>query len=556
MRIAGRTAWLVGAGVALLGAALAASAVIARLTPASPPIAAGPPRFVEEAESAGLRHTYDGGFIHFVGGGVATFDCDHDGRQDLYLAGGSQPASLFRNLSAVGGALLFAQLPSPATDLTDVTGAYPLDVDGDAEADLAILRVGPNVLLRGRGDCTFADATEQWGYDGGDAWTASFSATWEATDSFPTLAFGNYLIRASVEDRSYVCDDNELVRPSAGSPSYGPPITLKPGWCALSMLFSDWDRSGRRDLRVSNDRHYNRDGIEQLWRVEPGGAPEPWTADEGWQPMRIWGMGIASHDLTGDGYPEVYLTSQADNKLQTLADGPSAPRYRDIAIERHATAHKPFAGGDTLPSTAWHAQFEDVNNDGFTDLFVAKGNVEAQSGYAMKDPSNLLIGQPDGSFVEGAVDAGIMSFTRARGAGLADLNLDGMLDLVIVNRRQNVSLWRNVGSGADGSAEPMGSWLALRITQPGANRDAIGAWIEVEIEGRVVRRELTIGGGHASGQLGWTHFGLGTADDARVRVQWPDGELGPWLEVDANRFVVVRREDASAQPWTFGDLAP
>ncbi len=58
------------------------------------------------------------------------------------------------------------------------------------------------------------------------------------------------------------------------------------------------------------------------------------TRDEGWQAVRIWGMGIASHDLTGDGYPEVFLTSQADNKLQTLADGPARPTYEDIALER------------------------------------------------------------------------------------------------------------------------------------------------------------------------------------------------------------------------------
>ena len=117
-------------------------------------------------------------------------------------------------------------------------------------------------------------------------------------------------------------------------------------------------------------------------------------------------MGIASADLTGDGYPEVYLTSQGDNKLQTLADGPAQPAYEDIALERGATAHRPFTGGDVLPSTAWHAEFADVNNDGFLDLFVAKGNVEAQTEYAMRDPNNLLIGQADGTFVEGAEDAG------------------------------------------------------------------------------------------------------------------------------------------------------
>ncbi len=56
----------------------------------------------------------------------------------------------------------------------------------------------------------------------------------------------------------------------------------------------------------------------------------------------------------------------------------------------------------------------------------------------------MLIGQADGSFVEGAEAAGIVGFDRGRGAALVDLNLDGMLDLVVVSRRTNITLWRNV----------------------------------------------------------------------------------------------------------------
>ena len=62
-------------------------------------------------------------------------------------------------------------------------------------------------------------------------------------------------------------------------------------------------------------------------------------------------MGIASEDVTGDGVPEVFLTSQGDNKLQTLADGPDRPRYADIALRRGATAHRPVTGDTTKPST-------------------------------------------------------------------------------------------------------------------------------------------------------------------------------------------------------------
>jgi hypothetical protein len=435
----------------------------------------------------------------------------------------------------------------PVTDLTDVTGAYPLDIDGDGFTDLAVLRVGENVLLRGLGDCSFERGNESWGFDGGEGWTTAFSATWENREALPTLAIGNFLASAGL-DRS-TCADNQLFRPAAGASGYAAPLALSPGFCTLSILFSDWDRSGGADLRVSNDRQYYRDGEEQLWRVVGETTPRLYTREEGWNKLQIWGMGIASHDLTGDGFPEVFLTSQGDNKLQTIEEGASGPAFEDIAIRRGATVHRPFTGDVDLPSTAWHAQFEDVNNDGFVDLFVAKGNVDAMPDFAAHDPNNLLLGQPDGAFLEAAEEAGLVTFARARGAALADFNLDGMLDLIVVNRRENVELWRNVGWGDPSGPVPMGNWVALRLRQAGANRDAIGAWIETRIGRRSSWTELTVGGGHAGGSLGWVHVGLGPAGRAEIRIQWPDGEIGPWMTVDANRFFDVERGAAEPVPW-------
>ncbi len=210
-----------------------------------PPSAMAAPHFVEEADAAGIHHVYDGDFEFFVGGGVAAFDCDDDGRPDLYFAGGTDPAALYRNESPVGGELRFAEVPDPVTDLTDVVGAYPIDIDGDGRIDLAVLRRGENVLLRGLGDCRFERGNEAWGFDGGDAWTAAFSAKWEASAALPTLAFGNYLNIAD-PGQPPTCADSELVRPEDGGQTYAPPIPLSPGWCTLSILFSDWDRSGQR----------------------------------------------------------------------------------------------------------------------------------------------------------------------------------------------------------------------------------------------------------------------------------------------------------------------
>jgi enediyne biosynthesis protein E4 len=536
--------WLVGAAVVLLG--LGAGTLIAarRSSPEDVTLTAlPPPLFVDDSAGAGITHRYTGAFEFFVGGGVAVLDCDDDGREDLYVAGGTSPAALYVNRSPVGGELSFAPLASPVTDLTEVTGAYPLDLDSDGYLDLVVLRRGANVVLRGLGDCRFEDAGQALAFDGGDDWTTAFSATWEAGNTLPTLAFGNYLTLDRVE-----CGVSTLMRPA--DDHYGDAAPLAPGYCPLSALFSDWGRSGQRDLRLTNDRHYYTDGEDQLWRIAPGEPPAPYTADDGWRSLVVWGMGIASRDLTGDGHPEVFVTSQGDNKLQTLADEPSRPTYTDMALRAGVTAQRPHTGGDVLPSTAWHPEFEDVNNDGLVDLFVAKGNVEAQPDHAMRDPNNLLIGQPDGTFVEGAEAAGIVTFERGRGAALVDLNLDGMLDIVVVNREAPPSLWRNVGAGVADDPAPMGRWIAVRLAQPSPNVDAVGAWLDVRIGDRTMTREVTVGGGHAGGKAGWIHTGIGGADDVEARVHWPDGETGPWMTVRANSFVTIERGAAEPEEWT------
>ncbi|HUG32835.1 MAG TPA: CRTAC1 family protein [Acidimicrobiia bacterium] len=510
--------------------------------------ALGPPSFVEESPTSGIGHVYDGGFRFFVGGGVAVFDCDADRRPDLFFAGGAGPAGLYRNESDVGGELRFQPVSDPVIEMTEVTGAYPLDVDSDGRIDLAVLRVGENVMLRGLGDCRFEPANDIWGIDGGDEWTAAFSATWEAAEELPTLAFGNYLALTDDSEQTGTCSDHYLLRPT--ETGFADPTTLAPGWCTLSILFNDWSGTGRRDLRMTNDRHYYRDGEEQLWRVEKEQPPSLYGRDDGWERMQIWGMGIASHDVTGDGLPEVFLTSQGDNKLQTLADGGDRPTYEDIALETGANAHRPFTGDTSRPSTAWHAEFDDVNNDGLIDLFVTKGNVEAMPEFAMEDPNNLLVGQPGGTFIEGADAAGLLDYGRSRGGAVADLNLDGLLDVVVVERREPVRIWRNVGGGDAARPEMMGNWLAVDIEQPAPNVDGVGAWIEVRTDHGLTGREVTVGGGHAGGQAGWVHFGLGREGEAEVRIRWPDGITGPWMTVETNQFLIVQRGSSSPLAWS------
>lgn len=500
------------------------------------------PQFVEETATAGVTQTYGGEWEYIVGGGAATLDCNADTRPDLILAGGSNPAKLFLNQSPKGGALAFAETAS-GLEQTAVLGVYALDVDSDGVSDVVLLRQGENLIMRGLGNCKFERANEAWGFDGGEAWSSAFSATWEKGRSWPTLAVGNYIDRKEDMFPWGSCTDNWLHRPDGLK--FAPPLPLTPSFCALSMLFTDWNRSGTPSLRVSNDREYYKGGQEQLWHLEPGQPPRLFTEKEGWKRLRIWGMGIASQDLNFDGFPEYFLTSMADNKLQTLAeipaDGGPKPVFADVAFARHAIAQRPYTGGDLNPSTGWHAQFEDVNNDGLADLFIAKGNVDAMPDFALKDPNNLLLQHEDGTFEEAGDRAGVAAMGLSRGAALADFNADGLVDLVVVNRREPAQIWRNTTQAA-------GHWLSLQLAQDGVNRDAIGGWIEVDMGSHIQRREITLGGGHAGGILGARHFGLGGLDTVPVRVIWPDGTAGAWQNLAADSAYVISPAAVQAVP--------
>lgn len=509
---------------------------------ATPALAAEAPRFISETKSSGIDQIYSGEEMLFmVGGGVAAFDCSGDGLPELFFAGGAGTSTLYRNRSKKGGALKFEEDWHSGLTAERVTGAYPLDVDGDGHVDLVLLRIGENILYRGLGECTFKRANEDWNFDGGNAWTTAFSATWEAGNSWPTLAVGNFLERGSITMGYGDCDDNRIFRPNENGDGFASPLALKPGHCALSMLFSDWNRDGVPDLRISNDMQFYRFGEEQLFQMTPAG-PKPYGREEGWQKINIWGMGIAAHDVTGDGYPEYYLTNITDNRFEVLEEGAARPHYQDKAKAFNVVAGRPFAGGDLRPSTGWHAEFGDVNNDGLADLLVVKGKVEVGGLAADADPNNLLIQQPNGQFKEGAKDAGVLSYLLGRGGSLVDLNNDGWLDLVVTNRLGPAEVWRNVGQG-------VGNWLRLKLKMAGGNRMGVGSWVEVRTAVGVQRREITVGGGHAGGQWGWLHFGLGNAETAEVRAQWPDGKWGPWMKVSANRFAEIEQGADRVAVW-------
>lgn len=224
------------------------------------------------------------------------------------------------------------------------------------------------------------------------------------------------------------------------------------------------------------------------------------------------------------------MTSMGDQLLQIN----HGDHFENAPYAMGSYAQRPFLGDDGRPSTGWHAEFGDVDNDGRDDIFIAKGNVDQMPSNASKDPNNLLMQAPDGTFHEMADRAGIATTQRSRGAALVDLNADGLLDLVVMNRRAPMELWRN-------TSIETGNWAEIEPIQAAPNPRAVGAWIELRSESGAQGQEVTIGGGHASGEAVPLHFGLGKVQVAEVRAIWPDGTIGAWQPVTLNARTLLRR---------------
>ncbi|MCI4663749.1 MAG: CRTAC1 family protein [Neomegalonema sp.] len=562
-------------------ATLVAVAALCGPSAAEAPKLAAPaaPRFVEATAAAGLTHAYrdgpspvgaakldtkdpygadaPGAGAFVVGGGVAALDCNGDSRPDLLIAGGAAPAALFINKTAPaatpGGVapISLQRIEDPAAalgvaprDLRGVVGAYAFYWDADAHPDLMLIRFGRNLLLRGIGECRFENASAKIGLPKAQDWTAAFAAYWPHGAQIPSFAFGAYVDRTKPLAKKGNCAPGYLLAPM-GARRYGPPITVEPAGCALSMLFVDWAGDGRIALRVANDRQYADPGVgEQLFRlVGPAHAPKPalFTVKDGWSPAIIWGMGLAAADLDLDGKPEIAATSMADNRIDRLIATAAGPSYRNVGAALRALSYRPYVGPDARPSTSWHVAFEDFNNDGALDLWIVKGNVSTMPRFAAFDPNSLLLGArgKDGviaQFREAGFEAGIAQPGRGRGGAAVDLNGDGLLDLVVVNYEGPTRLFQAIPNGAPQN------WLSVRLRQDGPNRAAIGAVIEIQTpDGRSQRRTLRVGGGHVSGSALPAHFGLGAAETARIRIRWPDGVASPWRKVAANTSILLRR---------------
>lgn len=510
------------------------------------PAAAPAGRFRNLAEPSGLaafRHT-DGGsgrrfFVEQMGSGVAVFDFDGDGLQDVYfctgtaLPGYTGPAPsnrLFRNRG-----------DGTFEDRTDAAGvacrrysigAAAADFDNDGDVDLYVCCFGKNVLYRNDGDGSFTDVSEPAGVNDS---RLSSSAAWGDYDGdgYLDLFVANYVKYRLEED--LWCSKYEGHKSYCGPTLYQPErstlyhnngngtftdVTITSGVAAkrgngLGVVWFDFDEDGRQDVFVANDQTPNHlwwnrgHGKFQEVGLERGVA----YGEEG---NARAGMGVDAGDFDNDGRIDLVVTNfSEENNAIYRNEGAS---FRDVAFDRGV-------GAETLMQLGFGTAFLDFDRDGWLDLFFANGHVlddisKYSDSVTWEQSLQLFRNSGTGHFREVTADTGVGEGEWvARGAALGDMDNDGRKDLVISVLRGKPLYLRN-------ECAPASHWLGVDLRPATGNAQAIGATVWLTANGITQRRDVRTAGSFASSNDPRPLFGLGSAVEVEeLKVEWPSGQV-------------------------------
>ncbi|HEV3004548.1 MAG TPA: CRTAC1 family protein [Pirellulales bacterium] len=569
---------LAAAGLLTLGAAGAVwecGGVSPRNRPPTAPAADDAPipvlALTDVTAGSGFEFTYENGreaghkaILESLGGGVATFDYDGDGRLDLFCPGGGAfgmdgstglpsvgplPSALFRNLggwkfqcvtatSGVGPAQVYSH------------GCCAADYDSDGFTDVLVTGYGGLLLFRNQGDGRFAEVHVQAGLLD-SSW--STSAAWGDLDGNGHLdlyvahyvdwsfADGHHPACPGVnhEHRDY-CSPREF-NPVPHIVYYGngdgtfrdatdtAGLVVDPLACGkgLGVVLGDVDLDGDLDIFVANDTELNflylnrHDGVFD----EVGLMHGVGTDAAG---KRTGNMGVDLGDFNGDGLPDIWV-SEYENESFSL--------YRNQGSARFLHASD-AAGINSLGRlyVGFGTAFCDVDRDGDEDFVVSNGHVIDFPHLAPVKQEPLLLINEDLHLVKAEFSAGGYFSTPHRGRGLAvsDLDDDGDLDFAFShNDGEPNALVANMIENDNG-------WLRVRLIGVVSNRDAIGARLVLHTSAGDQLRLVKGGGSYLSQSDLRPFWGVRAGVEIRsLTIHWPSGQVQEVYGFAANQTLVI-----------------
>ncbi len=546
---------------ALLGAVLAA------------PVA-GPIVFEEIAERSGLAFlsnsspTPNKNQPETMVGGIALFDYDNDGYLDVYFVNGAAIPSLKKEGAAYWNRLYHNNRDGTFTDVTAKAGVagegYGMgvavgDYDNDGWADLYVANVTRNQLFHNNHDGTFTDVTEKAGVGGGildgkKMW--SVSALWVDynNDGLPDLFVSNYCkwevnkdpfcgprpdARSYCHPKNYAPLPNTLYR-NNGDGTFTD-VSAETGIArhygkGMGAAMADYDGDGFMDIFVANDTHpnflFHNIGGKRFEEVAlENGVAYPESASA------ISGMGADFRDVDNDGRPDIW---------HTAIENESFPLYRNRSGDfLEITGQSGLSR--TRAMSGWSDGIFDFDNDGWKDLFVARGNVLDNvalfSNRQYAEPNAVFRNLGNGKFQDVSEEAGA-AFQKAaphRGAAFGDLDNDGRVDAVVGVLNGKAEYFHNVSRNGN-------HWILLKLVGTKSNRMGLGAQVRITAEdGSNQYNEVTTAVGYACSSDPRVHFGLGRSRTVReIEIRWPGGARQVLRNVPADRVLTI--EENSGRP--------
>jgi len=518
----------------------------------NPATGSGASLFVDVTSASGVDfhhlapHTFHKYLIETMGSGVALFDCDGDGRLDIFLVNGAQfpntvPAGFVprKNGPEDWNRLYHQKQDRTFEDVTEKSGlkgvGYGMgvavgDYDNDGHEDLYLTEFGGNHLYHNNGDCTFTDVTKDAGV-GGSGW--STSAGWADLDNDGLLDL--VVLRYVEWDWNDVwCGEHTAEKRVYCHPDMFPPISMlvyhndgaghfteaahklgldKPGK-ALGIAFAEDDKTGRVNIVVANDSwpeflfHQKEDGTFEEVGMETQAAVTP-------DGKTYAGMGVDFADYDNDGLPDLIITDLSF-QLYSL--------YHNVDGENfdYATRTANIASITRLYS-GWGVRFFDFDNDGRKDLLIAQGhdvdNIETLFPELHYREPMLLLRNVGGKFEDVSARSGDV-FQKSwvgRGLAIGDLNNDGRVDAVVTTNGGLAHVLRNETSSG-------GHWITLRLRGHRSNRDGIGAQLHLTTGTTSQWAAATTAGSYLSSSDPRVHFGVGPARTIdSLEIRWPSG---------------------------------